>query len=101
MKADFFIKEFNLHNISHAYLFECKDSSESHNLTDNFIKKILCTSSKEKPIFCDECKSCKSFNGNSNPDFLQIFPDDKDKICLLYTSPSPRDGIGSRMPSSA
>ena len=23
------------------------------------------------------------------------------KICLLYTSPSPRDGIGSRMPSSA
>ena len=21
--------------------------------------------------------------------------------CLLYTSPSPRDGIGSRMPSSA
>ena len=23
------------------------------------------------------------------------------RICLLYTSPSPRDGIGSRMPSSA
>ena len=23
------------------------------------------------------------------------------KVCLLYTSPSPRDGIGSRMPSSA
>ena len=23
------------------------------------------------------------------------------KACLLYTSPSPRDGIGSRMPSSA
>ena len=23
------------------------------------------------------------------------------KFCLLYTSPSPRDGIGSRMPSSA
>ena len=80
MKADFFNKEFNLQNISHAYLFECKDSYESHKLTDNFIKKILCTSDKEKPIFCDECKSCKSFNGNSNPDYLQIFPDDKDKI---------------------
>ena len=39
MKADFF-KEFNLNNISHAYLFECKDSNESHKLTDNFIKKI-------------------------------------------------------------
>jgi len=80
MKADFFNKEFNLHNISHAYLFECKDSKESHKLIDNFIKKILCTSHKEKSIFCDECKSCKSFNGNSNPDYLKIIPDDKDKI---------------------
>ncbi len=80
MKADFFNKEFNLHNISHAYLFECKDSSESQKLTDNFIKKILCTSNKENSIFCDECKSCKSFNGNSNPDYLEISPDDKDKI---------------------
>ena len=80
MNADFFNKEFNLHNISHAYLFECKDSNESHKLTDNFIKKILCTSNKEESSFCDECRSCKSFNGNSNPDYLQIFPDDKDKI---------------------
>ena len=29
-----------------------------------------------------------------------IFPK-KYKICLLYTSPSPRDGLLSRMPSSA
>ena len=79
MKADFFNKKFNLHNISHAYLFECKDTKESHKLIDIFIKKILCAS-KGKSIFCDECKSCKSFNGNSNPDYLEIFPDDKDKI---------------------
>ena len=26
---------------------------------------------------------------------------DEDKNCLLYTSPSPRDGLLSRMPSSA
>ena len=26
---------------------------------------------------------------------------DKEKPCLLYTSPSPRDDISSRMPSSA
>ena len=25
----------------------------------------------------------------------------RDKYCLLYTSPSPRDGLLSRMPSSA
>ena len=28
-------------------------------------------------------------------------PTEKDKSCLLYTSPSPRDGLLSRMPSSA
>ena len=32
-------------------------------------------------------------------DNLSIFP--KLKGCLLYTSPSPRDGLLSRMPSSA
>ena len=28
-------------------------------------------------------------------------PNIRPKICLLYTSPSPRDGLLSRMPSSA
>ena len=28
-------------------------------------------------------------------------PDKQGRICLLYTSPSPRDGLLSRMPSSA
>ena len=28
-------------------------------------------------------------------------PRTKDTVCLLYTSPSPRDGLLSRMPSSA
>ncbi len=80
MVANFFNKETNSHNISHAYLFECKDSNKSHKLVDSFIKKILCTSKAIKNSFCDECKSCNSFNVNSNPDFLQISPDDKDKI---------------------
>ena len=31
----------------------------------------------------------------------QEFERDKYRICLLYTSPSPRDGLLSRMPSSA
>ena len=29
------------------------------------------------------------------------FPGKGNEICLLYTSPSPRDGLLSRMPSSA
>ena len=31
----------------------------------------------------------------------QVFKPDTTEICLLYTSPSPRDGLLSRMPSSA
>ena len=36
-------------------------------------------------------------------DFFNCIIDglDENKICLLYTSPSPRDQRGSRMPSSA
>ena len=33
--------------------------------------------------------------------FLRDKPRDQYVICLLYTSPSPRDGLLSRMPSSA
>ena len=32
---------------------------------------------------------------------LNLKIDGKDENCLLYTSPSPRDGLLSRMPSSA
>ena len=32
---------------------------------------------------------------------LKIFSDNEENPCLLYTSPSPRDQRGSRMPSSA
>ena len=45
-----------------------------------------------------EARHPREFSGNNG---LEI---DKDQIyipCLLYTSPSPRDGLLSRMPSSA
>ena len=38
-------------------------------------------------------------SGKFNTDTVK--PADVDKDCLLYTSPSPRDGLLSRMPSSA
>ena len=31
----------------------------------------------------------------------EVYYDDQTHPCLLYTSPSPRDGLLSRMPSSA
>ena len=38
-----------------------------------------------------------------NKTYMQAVPyfDRLDYVCLLYTSPSPRDGLLSRMPSSA
>ena len=38
------------------------------------------------------------------PELKRLTPRNNDKLlfdCLLYTSPSPRDGLLSRMPSSA
>ena len=32
---------------------------------------------------------------------MVLIVDDESRDCLLYTSPSPRDGLLSRMPSSA
>ena len=34
-------------------------------------------------------------------EIYELFPILREKSCLLYTSPSPRDGLLSRMPSSA
>ena len=44
---------------------------------------------------CNNCKECYNTIYNSLPTMLIK------NICLLYTSPSPRDGLLSRMPSSA
>ena len=41
-----------------------------------------------------------NFDGESKSLKKPVY-DDKSKTCLLYTSPSPRDGLLSRMPSSA
>ena len=38
---------------------------------------------------------------NKQPAYQYGIIDDKGKVCLLYTSPSPRDLSTSRMPSSA
>ena len=40
-------------------------------------------------------------SGKMRKNYIRILTGDKVKVCLLYTSPSPRDGRISRMPSSA
>ena len=41
------------------------------------------------------------YNKKDWPDLFYFIPEVVAKICLLYTSPSPRDRTRSRMPSSA
>ena len=42
----------------------------------------------------------KTYGKKNKKYYYKCIPDDK-RLCLLYTSPSPRDGLLSRMPSSA
>ena len=87
MKNNYFEKLINFEDLSHAYLFECKPSKEFNEYINNLIKKILCVDKQKNFMFCDLCSSCKSFNGNSNPDFLEIFPDEglKSKVIGITT----------------
>ena len=67
---------------------------------------------KDKPIF-EVRNISKSFDGRSilKKVSLKVYPGELVSLfgpngagkstCLLYTSPSPRDGLLSRMPSSA
>ena len=44
---------------------------------------------------------CLIADEGSIEEFLDLDDDGDGGVCLLYTSPSPRDQRGSRMPSSA
>ena len=50
----------------------------------------------------DRTKLITAFSEYENPIAMQLLGCDSESLtCLLYTSPSPRDQRGSRMPSSA
>ena len=86
MKNNYFEKLLNFEDLSHAYLFECKPSKEFNDEINNLIKKILCVDKQKNFMFCDLCSSCKSFNGHTNPDFLEIFPDENLKTKVIGIS---------------
>ena len=58
--------------------------------------KVYITARKEAPLIEKAKELSEKFNGE-----CIAIPCDLSNICLLYTSPSPRDISGSRMPSSA
>ena len=49
----------------------------------------------------DELRANHHMNSVSFGDITEVNLNKMDIFCLLYTSPSPRDGLLSRMPSSA
>ena len=80
MENNFFESKINLEKISHALLFKSEDWKETHDQVNLFIKKILCASDSKRINPCNKCKACLTFDVNSNPDFIEIKPDDKGKI---------------------
>ena len=68
-----------------------EDNKNIDDLNDNNEKNLI--------------KNIVNLNEKSVEDLMiprsEIIALDQDKSCLLYTSPSPRDGLLSRMPSSA
>ena len=54
----------------------------------------------DRNSFVDETRT-RVGKVDDNLAMVQLFDVDMPKICLLYTSPSPRDATLSRMPSSA
>ena len=71
------IKNGKRFSASDAFLKPALDRSNLHLLTNTLVEKIITSNKKAIGVKV------------------------KNKDCLLYTSPSPRDGLLSRMPSSA
>ena len=61
----------------------------------------MARSRKQDVIFALLKKHAKSGEEISGDGVLEILQDGFGSVCLLYTSPSPRDRQKSRMPSSA
>ena len=72
-------------------------SPESEELIDNFIDELWLERGLSKNTLSAYRQDISSFNKWLNTTHLL----EVTKICLLYTSPSPRDRQKSRMPSSA
>lgn len=61
-------------NILHSYLFTGISGIGKSLFARELAKAILCSDTNNRP--CGGCKSCLEFEGGSNPDFMQIEPED-------------------------
>ena len=83
--------------------YEISGSDIQSSTTTEKLEKLGCTihySQKAENVIGKQAVVVSSAINKNNPE-LQEARHHKLLICLLYTSPSPRDQRGSRMPSSA
>ena len=90
------VYEFKSHNIK-EYIGDI-DSFLSEKDLESF-KELEISQNKQKDIKQD--KSERQISYSEQKKQKKKLKSLKNRICLLYTSPSPRDGLLSRMPSSA
>ena len=80
-----------------------KTNKSDNNLTE--IQKICLHKLQSSPLPNPKSELWRLSNKSKLSNFLDYSVNEKDSTfaipCLLYTSPSPRDGRISRMPSSA
>ena len=93
--------------------FQAKDLEKAAFVTDNPIEELGIKNDVIAAPITQMVKDCLADSGMDNKSVLKcrnmfalglvcwLFQRDLDTACLLYTSPSPRDGLLSRMPSSA
>lgn len=62
-------------NISHSYIFSGISGIGKFMFAKEFAKAILCLDNEKKP--CNNCRACKSFENNNNPDIIIIDEQDE------------------------
>ena len=82
--------------MSNSSLFNLDECSLSNDLWPDFINKIGVFKAS---LAVRQALDLQRMQGNSST--LPVLIMETCGTCLLYTSPSPRDGLLSRMPSSA
>ena len=86
------LKSFWFYFLSIPVLF----SLITFSLPINFVEDFINT-----PLFADAVEYCKDVVNDDPYETEYGTMQDQCVVCLLYTSPSPRDRTRSRMPSSA
>lgn len=72
------IKSLKNNTILHSYMFIGNEGIGKKLIANQFAKMVLCNNYNfEENTECNNCKSCIEFEGNNNPDYIQIEPDGK------------------------